>query len=221
MVLNPTSGHWDWKEWAETENDRMIRQRQKQKTSQKQQADHKNYVLLYRSSRSDCTDHEHACSAVSALSNWTDGEAVSDAPCWGTGATAGGGAHGVKVEAAAKCRACLPNPAAQQPEPETANCSLHWTYQALISRLKMWVGAGAELQSAAHLQRAVSVCVGSAAASGRGRTGCKAPSCPCWGAEFSGGSPPQPDRYCFQTPHWNTGGKRNTVESGFGCYFYF
>ena len=126
-----------------------------------------------------------------------------------------------EVEAAAKCQACLPNPAAQQPEPESANCSLYWTYQAIFSRLNMWVRAGAELQSAAHLQRAVSVCVGSEAASGRGRTGCKAPSCPCWGAEFSGGSPPQPDRYCFQTPHWNTGGKRNTVESGFGSYFYF
>lgn len=32
---------------------------------------------------------------------------------------------------------------------------------------------------AAHLQRAVGLCAGSEAASGRGRRGCRAPTCPC------------------------------------------
>lgn len=57
--------------------------------------------------------------------------------------------------------------------------------------------------SAAHLRKAL-LYVGSEAASDRGQMGCTALMCPYWKAGFSGGSPPQPDRYCFQTPHWKT-----------------
>lgn len=54
--------------------------------------------------------------------------------------------------------------------------------------------------SAAHLRKAL-LYVGSEAASERGQMGCTALMCPYGKAGFSGGSPPQPDRYCFQIPH--------------------
>lgn len=56
----------------------------------------------------------------------------------------------------------------------------------------------------AHLQRAGLVYVGSKVACGKGQTGCTALIWPCWAAGLSGGSPPQPVRYCFPTPHWET-----------------
>lgn len=55
------------------------------------------------------------------------------------------------------------------------------------------------------------LCVGSEAASDRAQRGCTTLMCPCWGAAFSGGSPPQPAHYYFQTPHWNTATQERAV----------
>jgi len=45
------------------------------------------------------------CGSFTVLgqSNWTDGESVSDAPCWGTGATAGGGGGAVLMVLSQGC----------------------------------------------------------------------------------------------------------------------
>ena len=58
------------------------------------------------------------------------------------------------------------------------------------------------VMTAADLQRAAGSCGVSAAGAGRARQGSRGPRFPCWGAGSAGGSPPRPDRCCYQTPHW-------------------
>lgn len=64
-----------------------------------------------------------------------------------------------------------------------------------------------------YLQRVDVSFLASGAVSGRGHWSRKARPSPSWAPLSSGCSPPQPDHYCCQTPHWRGLGDGGMAES--------